>query len=272
MSATTCTTSPASQDPGSSAITPVPDYEKWARDLYQVVYRNNWDNSSTVLNSVLFPGASGHDDGSQAEMRQKYIDALFSFTDFWGRTTLHMSLARNPPLSFVEAVYALSRLDVRKRNLFSIPASKGQCYYPLHNAALFSNDVKVVEFVIARFQPALLIPRSDVDAGHDSSEYRLPPRLPFEMAAARLLIGDPLVLRPVVDCLEVSTARWRSLRNQIEVKLCIKSLKVERDMTAVVARTDVNDLDPSGFVYKVLDMMMNCGMQPQAEWIVSLVR
>jgi hypothetical protein len=59
--------------------------------------------------------------------------------------------------------------------------------------------------------------------------------------------------------------------NQLVAKLCLNRLKLE-GLSAVVARTpSYSDLSPPHFAFAVVDMMMNCAMQPQAERILELV-
>ena len=58
--------------------------------------------------------------------------------------------------------------------------------------------------------------------------------------------------------------------NQITVKLCIDQMS-RCGMYDTICKTDTNDLSPHMFVFKVLDMMKMCGMQPMAEELVKYV-
>lgn len=57
---------------------------------------------------------------------------------------------------------------------------------------------------------------------------------------------------------------------QITTKLCISSMQ-KNGMTKKVLATPINELSKSEFVYRVLDEMMCCAWEPQAEYIVSLI-
>ena len=57
---------------------------------------------------------------------------------------------------------------------------------------------------------------------------------------------------------------------QTTTKLCISSMK-QNGMTKKVLATPINELSKSEFVYRVLDEMMSCAWEPQAEYIVSLI-
>jgi hypothetical protein len=57
---------------------------------------------------------------------------------------------------------------------------------------------------------------------------------------------------------------------QTTTKLCVSAMK-KNGMTDKVLSTPLNELSQSEFAYRVLDEMMSCAWEPQAEYIVSLV-
>jgi hypothetical protein len=57
---------------------------------------------------------------------------------------------------------------------------------------------------------------------------------------------------------------------QTTAKLCVLSMK-KNGMTDKVLSTPLNELSQSEFAYRVLDEMMSCAWEPQAEYIVSLI-
>ena len=57
---------------------------------------------------------------------------------------------------------------------------------------------------------------------------------------------------------------------QTTTKLCVSSMK-KGGMTDKVLSTPLNELSKREFVYRVLDEMMSCAWEPQAEYIVSLI-
>ncbi len=64
--------------------------------------------------------------------------------------------------------------------------------------------------------------------------------------------------------------KWPVLRNQITAKLCLEHMRRE-GMHAVVEATPTNDLTKPMFAFKVLDMFMNCLMQPQGGKVMEYV-
>jgi hypothetical protein len=57
---------------------------------------------------------------------------------------------------------------------------------------------------------------------------------------------------------------------QTTTKLCVSSMK-KNGMTDKVLSKSLNELSQSEFAYRVLDEMMSCAWEPQAEYIVSLI-
>jgi tankyrase len=70
-------------------------------------------------------------------------------------------------------------------------------------------------------------------------------------------------------CLEL-IRRWPDLRNQISVKLCIDRLK-RYGYDKVVKRTPTRELPQHLFVFKVIEMMKMCGMEPLAEELIEYI-
>jgi ankyrin repeat protein len=69
-----------------------------------------------------------------------------------------------------------------------------------------------------------------------------------------------------IECVHL----WPDLRNQISVKLCIDRLK--RDgYDKVVQTTPTSELPQHLFVFKVIEMMKMCGMEPLAEELVEYI-
>ena len=64
--------------------------------------------------------------------------------------------------------------------------------------------------------------------------------------------------------------KWPVLRNQIAAKLCLERVRRE-GMHAFVEATPTHDLTRPMFAFKVLDMFMNCMMQPQGEKVMEYV-
>jgi ankyrin repeat protein len=82
---------------------------------------------------------------------------------------------------------------------------------------------------------------------------------PLEVAVANGHAGCASILR-----------KWPALNNQLAAKLCLERMRRE-GMHAVVEATPTNDLSRPMFVFKVLDMMMNCMMHPLGEGIMEYV-
>lgn len=57
---------------------------------------------------------------------------------------------------------------------------------------------------------------------------------------------------------------------QVTTKMCISNMK-RNGATERVLSTPLNDLSRSDFAYRVIDEMMSCAWQPQAEYILSLI-
>ena len=57
---------------------------------------------------------------------------------------------------------------------------------------------------------------------------------------------------------------------QTTTKLCISAMK-KKGMTDKVLSTPLNELSKSEFAYRVIDEMMSCAWEPQAEYIISLI-
>lgn len=125
---------------------------------------------------------------------------------------------------------------------------------PLHYAAALSNDVDVVQMLIDDYPPGVLALDS----------FR---RTPLSFAL------DTHVFRPqrpaIIKLLSEGARALKSEANQIVVKLCISRLKKE-GMYGVVSVTPDNELSRPLFAFKVVEMMMASGMEPLAEYIVSL--
>jgi len=58
--------------------------------------------------------------------------------------------------------------------------------------------------------------------------------------------------------------------SQITTKMCISRLRTQ-GLTKQLAGKKMNDITQGEFAYTVIEMMMSCAMEPQAEWIVSLL-
>ena len=82
---------------------------------------------------------------------------------------------------------------------------------------------------------------------------------PLEVAVAQGHAGCAEILR-----------KWPATANQLTAKLCLERMRRE-GMHAVVEATNTSELTRPMFVFKVLDMFMNCMMQPQGEKVVEYV-
>ena len=63
---------------------------------------------------------------------------------------------------------------------------------------------------------------------------------------------------------------WPAIQNQITVRLCIDKLK-KQCYYDVVRKTADNDLPKHLFVFRVVEMIKMCGMEPLAEHLIGFV-
>jgi hypothetical protein len=171
-----------------------------------------------------------------------------------GLTVLHCALHRNAPLKLDEAISDIMAHDDLKTNVFAV-STLGNLFLPCHFCAVSSTSVDVLQFVIDRYPPALL-KRDRV--GLIPSQY-----------------AQSITYREnrssIVRCLEVNTTKYKNLRNQTIVKLCLIDMKRSQSMTEFVAATPINELSPSQFVFMVLDNMVNREMKLMADDVLSYV-
>ena len=63
---------------------------------------------------------------------------------------------------------------------------------------------------------------------------------------------------------------WPAVRNQVAVKLCVSQMK-RQGMYEAIRDTPNNELSKPQFVFKVIEMMMACAMEPLAEQLIAYV-
>lgn len=91
----------------------------------------------------------------------------------------------------------------------------------------------------------------------------------WETLPGEEFVPPPDLAERQARCLEL-IRRWPELRNQILVKLCINRLK--RDgYDKEVQTIPTNALPQHLFVFKVIEMMKMCGMEPLAEELVKYI-
>ena len=175
------------------------------------------------------------------------------YRDDGGYMALHFSLHRDCSLELLSAMCDVMKSDPQKRNIFAMADNDG--FYPLHNCALLSTRVDVLQFVIDMF-PHALVGRADRGGV-----------TPLLFVRGNTSRANHAAL---VRCIEDNAARYPALLNQLTVKCCMVRLK-KQGTTAIVARIPRNEQTPSQFVYELLDMMVNSEMKAMAEDIISFV-
>ena len=143
-------------------------------------------------------------------------------------------------------------------NIFAV--SNSELCFPLHLCALNTTRLEVLQMVIDMYPHALTVLTVSANHGcHSPVDFANNNRYRSSSATA-----------DIVRILDENTARYLNLQNQIAVKCCVQRIKNE-GLTDSILATPLNDLLPPQFAFRVIDEMMRCEWQPQAEYIVSLV-
>ena len=101
----------------------------------------------------------------------------------------------------------------------------------------------------------------------DVTWHHVPNEYPTILPITRM---DKINKRQILSHLNKKYSVMDNNFSQITAKMCISRLKSE-GLTERLAGKRMNDMTRGEFAYTVIEMMMCCAMEPQAEWIVSLL-